>query len=605
MRKTVLTLGILLFLAACAPVMRHSPEKEVPAAMVPEPAGPTPAVSSPAPVEPPPSVAAKETAPLPAVRDEKPAVKETPPAPVPPRTAEPPRQTVPEGPRQEPAPADETSPPSLPVLDEKVAFTIDPPAGDGVNDDFVLEFVPTVRPKKGPTFDIPIVVNARVEQFLQYFQTTARNKFASWLSVSAKYVPFMTNLLREHGLPEDLVYLALIESGFNPNATSPAKACGPWQFIYLTGKRYGLKVDWWVDERRDPEKSTVAAARYLKALYDMFECWYLAAAGYNAGEGKIANAIRRYRTEDFWELAKTPYLKQETRDYVPLMIAAALIAKEPEAYGFTGIDYQEPLRYEKVTLPGGIDLRSIAKALETAEEELRDLNPELLRGCTPPGRPEYELKIPYDKGDLFLKNRDLILASGKVQFKTHKVKKGETPQRIAKNNRVDLDPLLDLNHLKKGAPLSAGSTLLLPAVSSNGSGKAPSPQEPAKKTPIACPEEVTYTIKKGDTLWSIANEMRINIGVLSSWNNLHPEAKLLPGDKLKIRPAAAATENHKAGKDERKEIVYVVRKGDTLWSIAQKHRVTVPEIKTWNRLNGTNRIQPSDRLKIRVRASDL
>ena len=198
------------------------------------------------------------------------------------------------------------------------------------------------QPKKEVEFDIPIVINAKVEEFVQFFQTTLKNRFSGWLGRSAKYIPSMKTLLKENGLPEDLVYLALIESGFNPYAYSRSKAMGPWQFIYLTGKRYGLKVTGWVDERRDPEKSTIAAAKYLKDLYDMFECWYLAAAGYNAGENKIVKAMKRYQTEDFWELAKYTYLKKETRDYVPQMIAAALIAKDPEQYGFTSIEYEEP-----------------------------------------------------------------------------------------------------------------------------------------------------------------------------------------------------------------------------------------------------------------------
>jgi membrane-bound lytic murein transglycosylase D len=226
--------------------------------------------------------------------------------------------------------------------------------------------------------------------------------------------------------------------------------------------RYGLKANWWVDERRDPEKSTIAAAKYLKDLYDMFDCWYLAAAGYNAGEYKIIKAMKRYRTEDFWKLTKQRYLKRETKDYVPLMIAAALVAKDPEKYGFTGIEYQDPLQYEKVNVPELTDLSHIAKACEVPFEDIKDLNPELRRGVTPPNEPEYEIKIPFAKKDLFIRNFEAMQPLEKFQFKTHLVKKGETLRGIARLYRVDLDPLLEINHLSKTSQLSKGVTLFIP-----------------------------------------------------------------------------------------------------------------------------------------------
>jgi membrane-bound lytic murein transglycosylase D len=492
--------------------------------------------------------------------------------------------------------------PSSSSMNGLLIGSLELPISDESNDDFNLEILPAEKVKKEPDFDIPIVINAKVEQFIQYFQTTAKNKFSNWLARSEKYIPFMRGHLKENGLPEDLVYLALIESGFNPYAYSRSKASGPWQFIYLTGKRYGLKVNWWVDERRDPEKSTIAAAKYLKDLYDMFECWYLAAAGYNAGESKIAAAMKRYRTEDFWELAKYRYLKQETKDYVPQMIAAALIAKDPEKYGFTDIEYQEPLRYEKGRVPELTDLLVIAKACETSVEELKDLNPELLRWCTPPNSPDYEIKIPFGKKELFLKNFEALQPIGKVRFRIHSVKKGESLQRIARFYRVDLEPMLEINRLNKTSRLSPGTDLLIPV-----------PKTQHLKPPLTAQkkfdgknrnpksEEMIYTIKKGDTLWSIANEMRVNIGALSRWNNLHPEKKLIPGDKLKIRmgsPSHPPVEPAKIRKG--KEIIYVVKAGDTLWGIAKRYNVTVPEIKAWNRLDGTDRIHPADKLKLRL-----
>jgi membrane-bound lytic murein transglycosylase D len=328
--------------------------------------------------------------------------------------------------------------------------------------DFNLDLLLGGWPKKEPHFDIPIVINDSVEHCILLFQTTIRDKFVTWLARSGKYIPFMKNLLKEQGLPEDLVYMALIESGFDPYAYSRSKAVGPWQFIHRTGKRYGLRVNWWVDERRDPEKSTIAAAKYLKDLYEMFACWYLAAAGYNAGEYRIIKAMKRFRTEDFWTLTKHQYLKRETKNYVPLMIAAALVAKDPEKYGFTGIEYQEPLRYEKVKVPELTDLSHIAKACEISLEEIKDLNPELQRGVTPPNEPEYEIKIPFAKKDLFTKNFETLQPLEKFQFKTHLVKKGETLKGIAKLYRVDLDPLLEINSLNKTSQLSKETTLFIP-----------------------------------------------------------------------------------------------------------------------------------------------
>jgi membrane-bound lytic murein transglycosylase D len=340
--------------------------------------------------------------------------------------------------------------------------TLELPFGDSPGDDSSPEIFLKDQRKKESDFDIPIVINTKVEQFIQYFQTTFRDKFGTWLARSEKYIPFMKNLLKEQGLPEDLVYIAFIESGFDPYAYSRSKASGLWQFIRWTGKRYGLRVDWWVDERRDPEKSTIAAAKYLKDLYETFECWYLAAAGYNAGEYKIIKAMKRYRTEDFWKLTKYRYLKRETKNYVPQMIAAALIAKDPEKYGFTDVEYEEPLQYEKVKVPELTALSLVAKACETSLEEINDLNPELQRGVTPPNEPDYEIKIPSGKKDLFLKNFEALEPLEPFKFKTYRVKKGDTLGRIAKSYRVDLKPLLEINHLKKKSRISKGMILLIP-----------------------------------------------------------------------------------------------------------------------------------------------
>jgi membrane-bound lytic murein transglycosylase D len=534
-----------------------------------------------------------------------PVSEKTSPAPLPPREcASLPAQTGPEksSPQETPSSSEKPSAPSSTALAESQGdWSLEFPASDEF-DDFSLEVIPKEPRKQGPHFDIPIVINAKVEQFIQYFQTTARKVFTNWLARSERYIPFMKSLLRENGLPEDLVYMALIESGFNPYAYSRSKASGPWQFIYLTGKKYGLRSNWWIDERRDPEKSTIAAVKYLKDLYDMFECWYLAAAGYNAGEKKIAAAMKRYGTEDFWELTKYRYLKRETKDYVPQMIAAALIAKEPEKYGFIGIEYQEPLRYEKVKVPEVTDLRLIAKACEVGLGDIKDLNPELSRWCTPPNLPDYEIKIPFGKKELFLRNFEALPSGEKLQFRTHSVKKGETLPRIAKLYGVDLEPILELNRLSKKSRLSKGMDLLIPLPKDRDQKlMAMVKKESNGGNRHSKPKEMTYTIKKGDSLWSIANEMGVNVGALSGWNNLHPDKKLMPGDKLEIRMTKASSALEESyGKRPGKEIIYIVKEGDTLWTIAKKFNLTVSEIKTWNHLNRTNRIHPDDRLKLKV-----
>ncbi len=482
------------------------------------------------------------------------------------------------------------------------------PISEESNDDFNLEILPGDYLKQEPSFDIPIVINEKVEHFIQYFQTTARNRFSNWLARSEKYIPFMKNLLRENGLPEDLVYLALIESGFNPYAYSRSKASGPWQFIYLTGRKYGLKVNWWVDERRDPEKSTIAAAKYLKDLYDMFECWYLAAAGYNAGENKIISAIKRYRTEDFWELTKYRYLKKETKDYVPQMIAAALIAKDPEKYGFTDIEYEEPLQYDKVKVPPATDLRIIAKACEISLEELKDLNPELLRWCTPPYEQDYEIKIPFGKKEIFLKNFEKFKPDGNFQFATHIVRRGDTLSKIAKRYGVPVEPIVEINKIKKTTNLSTGMNLIIPIPkSSNGkkvlAGNKVSREEGFNNSKME--EEIIYTIKPGDTLWSISSEMGINIGALSKWNNLHPEKKLMPGDKIRIKVTHSDSNpgELKTDKNE-KNIIYIVKSGDTLWGIAKKYNLTISDIKTINNIGDSDLIYPGDKIILRINESE-
>lgn len=244
-----------------------------------------------------------------------------------------------------------------------------------------------------PDIGIPLVFNDAVERYIKYFSTTKKDLFKRWLRKKRLYESLVTRVLKEYGLPEDLIYLAMIESGFNLQAHSPMEADGPWQFIPETGKRYGLTVNHWIDERRDIEKSTVAAARYLQQLFDQFDCWYLAAAAYNAGENRIDRLIKRHDTRDFWQLSSYNTLPRETREYVPQLIAAAILSKNPEKYGFDDADPIAAFQFSSQRVPGGVPLRTIAKAASTDLDAVKTLNPELLTDITPPGD-ESLIKLP-------------------------------------------------------------------------------------------------------------------------------------------------------------------------------------------------------------------
>jgi LysM repeat protein len=307
----------------------------------------------------------------------------------------------------------------------------------------------------------PSLLNDKVKDFISVFQGRAESFFSRSLARSQAYEEMMKRIFREKNLPEELFYLALIESGYNPTALSRAKASGIWQFIAQTAKRFGLRVDKWVDERRDPEKSTLAAAEYLKILHDMFNCWNLAAAGYNAGEGRILSAMKKAKSDDFWEISNHRYLKKETKEYVPMFLAAMTIAKEPQKYGFANIEYHPPLVYEKVGVPPSTSLALIAKAAETDLSEIRALNPALLREKTPPNVPRFEINLPSGKKDVFEKNF-ASLSSSLASKNTHRVSAGDTLSRLAKKYNVSVQELCQANALTPQTLLKPGSFLKIP-----------------------------------------------------------------------------------------------------------------------------------------------
>lgn len=416
----------------------------------------------------------------------------------------------------------------LPASD---VFTVDEP--ETAPDEFELN----LPEEELPESDIPLTLNAKVEYFIGYFQTRVKNVFAKWLSRSERYIPMMKEVLKKEGLPEDLVYLAMIESGFYPHAYSVASAVGPWQFMSATGKRYALRIDPWIDERRDPLKSTVAAAMYLKELYDLFnKDWYLAAAGYNAGENKILRAIDMYNSRDFWQLSKGSYLKRETKDYVPRLLAAAIIAKEPGRYGFADVAYLPAVEFDTVVIPSRTDLDLVAKICEVPDQTIRDLNPELRRWCTPPDYPNYLLKIPKGKKALFEAEYAKIPEdrrfTEKILYTRYRAKKKDTLASVASRFGTTPQVIAELNHLKKGKKLR-GKVLRVPVqVASPAGGSEANPDRAARAGVDKKEFNKYYTVKKGDTLHSLAKRFNVSARILSAWNNLKGKVALRPGRRI-------------------------------------------------------------------------
>ena len=265
---------------------------------------------------------------------------------------------------------------------------------------------------RSPVFDFPMIYNDKVKAWVQYFQTDGRKAFRQWLERSARYAPYIKTELKKHNLPKDLLYVAMIESGFAPKAKSIKGAVGIWQFIAPTARRYGLKVNWWVDERRNFTKATRAAIAYKKNLYQMFRSWYLVFASYNSGENRIQRLIKQHKTNNFWKLCEMGLLPEETINYVPKIIAAALIAKAPALYGFKDLNYRAPYQFEEISVPGGMNLGDLARYIGVREHYLRNLNPELLRGFIPREiKSGYRIKIPLGSKSMVQKYSRLIAQS--------------------------------------------------------------------------------------------------------------------------------------------------------------------------------------------------
>ncbi|MBV1717044.1 MAG: LysM peptidoglycan-binding domain-containing protein [Desulfarculus sp.] len=457
------------------------------------------------------------------------------------------------------------------------------------------------------TYDIPIVINSRVEFFIEYFQTKVPKRFRIWLSRSGRYLPMMRAILKEHGLPEDLVYLALIESGFSCQAYSRAHAVGPWQFIRGTGKRYGLAINYWVDERRDPVKATHAAARYLKDLHDEFGSWYLAAAAYNAGEGKVRRALKRYNADDFWSISqgRRYYLKSETRQYVPKMIAAAIIAKEPDKYGFTDIQYEQPMVFDVVKVHPGTSLGVAAKLAGIKSKELNDLNPELRRWAIPPTGGMYELRIPQGgkaSFELAYAQMPVLKRKARVGSVTVQVHRGDTLGRIAKIHGVSLNDLMAINPNLDPRRLRIGQSVVVPPGSGYGSMQVAQDAYPRTHRSLATSprgsRKIHHTVKSGDTLWHIARSYNINWRDILRWNGRNSSRLQVGQDLVLYVPSAKAEGKVDTQPTQSGDLIHVVKRGDNLWTIGRRYGVTPNQLKRWNNLR-SSAIAPGDKLTVK------
>ncbi|MBI4126932.1 MAG: LysM peptidoglycan-binding domain-containing protein [Deltaproteobacteria bacterium] len=458
--------------------------------------------------------------------------------------------------------------------------------------------------------EIPVEMNERVIAWLDYFQGPSRERFQRYLIRGERFQPIMEDILvKEEGMPPELVYIALIESGFNTHARSRAKAVGPWQFIRSTGKHYGLRIDSQVDERRDPIKSTKAAAHYFRDLKTEFGDWYLAMAAYNAGEGKVRRAVRASGSRDFWKIANHGrLLRPETRDYVPKYLAARILASDPKRFGFVRVG-AEPWQFETTVLETPTDLKVLARCAGVAEEEMRDLNPEVVGHATPRN---YTLRLPVGTTDAFR----VALASIPVEQRTsvvaaaghtYRVRRGDTLGRIARRHRVSVPDLASANNLAINDHIYSGMRLVIP-------GREGGVTVAAKDEPPPNGVKQIHVLRPGETIGVVASQYGVPTRKLMAWNRISNPRRVPAGMKLKVytseKKVAAATPSapiRVAANDatptdttSSSAVSYRVRRGDSLWKIAKRHGVSIAELQEWNGLVNASAVKAGDRLTIRT-----
>jgi membrane-bound lytic murein transglycosylase D len=494
------------------------------------------------------------------------------------------------------------------------------------------------KPYKSSYGEISLDQNQYVDVWIRYFQGRGRKYMDQYLARSTRYLPMMKNVLRENGLPEDLVYISLIESGYSPIAHSRSNAVGYWQFIRATGRRFGLTVDPFIDERRDPVLSTRAAAEYFKALYSLFGSWHLALAAYNVGENRVKRAVTKYYTRDFWQLIKKRRaLPAETKQYVPKFIAAAMIAKDPAKYGFTEIDYADPLSYDTVALQSPISLTKLANNLSVDVDEMKLLNPKFRSDFVPIARgSETVVRIPVGRGSDAQAALSLSVTTppkvvgGDIFY--YRIRRGDNLSTVARRYRTTVSKLRRLNNLSNRSLLRVGMALKVPDhggaavyVTEEDAQSGPSTRSTAGAVPAVETRELSFHIvRRGDNLSTIAQKYGVSVSDLLRLNNLTSRSVIRRGQKLRLRPEATpksasparrartyamsqfkskSASRRVAKKSKARSVAgsyrrHTVRRGETLYDVSKKYGVALNRLARANGRSVSYRVMAGEKLII-------
>jgi membrane-bound lytic murein transglycosylase D len=437
---------------------------------------------------------------------------------------------------------------------------------------------------KGTQSDLPLVLNDYVASYINYFSTHGKSYLENGLVRAGRYEPMIRRILKEEGVPQDLIYLAQAESGFKPMALSHAGARGMWQFMAGRASGYGLERNWWVDERQDPERATRAAARHLKDLYKQFGDWYLAMAAYNSGPGNVQQAVQRTGYADFWELYKRNVLPGETKNYVPIILAVTIMAKNPTQYGLGNLQPAPAMQYETIKIDYPVDLRLVAECTDASLDAIQELNPALLR-MTTPKEGTYSLRVPVGTADRFQQTIASIPRDKRVWWRYHRVGSGETLSEIARQYKTTSASIMEVNNLEGPEEVKSGTSLVIPVTQRRESEGVAFSKRPT-----------IYKVRKGDTVLSVADDFSVPVEKLRRWNHLQGNS-LRAGRTLRIyRPTARASAEEQADsrsvsrkssnksnlQAKSKTVHHKVRKGETLSSIAESYNTTVSALRRDN-----------------------